>query len=787
MSAGGVILPKKREQVAEEREKRMSMFSPEAMDRQVGHYDSAGPSYTSQPRRSTPPNIRRPTSPPVELPLTPEEVPKRTHSTSALTSFHAPSPSFVSVTTDTAQSVQTSDREIFHPARQWPVGEFEELVESPVSLTSPALPNAEPLQEAEPQSFGHEDQTPAITDGDDSGVETSDPEPIANHLASPLQPNPSRSHTAPTPAASWPSPGQLSRPKRRSLSLTSIHVDKPVNPVRPPAIPVGGKTVRKHKSLKNFFFLNDNLAKEVSEPAAELVDDMISGLVKGSEEDAKRGSTFGGILSRPKSKPTLQVDVKASSAATFLGSLSTPVTGSGMTVSPAPLISSTTVTSPSASSHLIPNTPCLGEEEAKSKPQIHNETTVKGPTKRFSLSNMANAFKRTAGRKDASPVSQVTEVFVSLKRDKMGTGPAGKVQPQSNRLVKESVAVLSPTSPQYTADLSLANPKPLFSSLESPGFAKTTLLSDSQGSSPRTSVHSTAEVSVHGSIHDTASFVSELSSSFELDAELDRAQLMLISPKTRRNPAETLQDVLGIGATGRQSTVVKHDPVLSRRSAEAIVLGPLSLGPGMDSLNEDEEEQRSLQGSMEVLDDRRGDDETMTMMNWSRRPSADSMSTHDGGTNDSQTSLESLSTSSSTCEQHDPLSPITPASLQPGVLLDPSELPIMVSTPSTDDIYVKTVPSNLTPQASFRFFTASRSSPRSSSPREFCEDVQSFTLETGSEKKLRGITDYPPTPPISQEEHPSLSEDIQLRSLRFDSLGLDFDHFASPGDTGCRR
>ena len=84
---------------------------------------------------------------------------------------------------------------------------------------------------------------------------------------------------------------------------------------------------------------------------------------------------------------------------------------------------------------------------------------------------------------------------------------------------------------------------------------------------------------------DAASILSDTSSTFELEAELHDAQLVLVSPRTRKDPAYSLQTVMGIAPLQRGSVIVEPGEGMTRRSIEAIVVGPELVPRGQSRTN----------------------------------------------------------------------------------------------------------------------------------------------------------------------------------------------------------
>lgn len=727
------------------------------------------------------------------------------------------SASMASLATETAHSLETSETGFYSlPQRSSsdddgfePIEQAEVVVESPIAFDSPELPEPLPsIDELATRSSGvPEDTMPAVLSSiglaaslpedsslNEANVEDRHLDLVDTESNAKAQPHTSSSGVSTSPIvdgeseSSVPS-GPFGRSgSRRSMSLSSLVLPGPSETTpRAPTVSTSsdGKTIRKQKSLKRFFFSNGDLASEEKEPVPKLdkallkektdksskqkVATMTAALNREAEDEenlldkGKNRSGFSSMLSRPKSKPSLRIDVKASRQSVP----SAPASAPSITSVPTSTPHSSGSTSTSSGSSAYPETPIStvsSKFKTKGTPGVADGASGgRGLTKRFSLSNMSSAFKRSK-RDLSSPVPQVPDLPTAYKKDAKGRSLSDdgcRTAKDIRGMIKESAV---PLSPKLAQSAILQSPKsrdrPLLSPPLSPsGTSSRPSVDQSRPSSPR-SPKSIAETLPPPSPKDTASILSETSSTFELDEELTHAQLMLVSPRTRRNPAESLQDILGVAPISRQSRIVRMEPAFSRRSVEAIVLGPLLVSPSsMEPIPDIESDVHRRDSDLSVV----GVGDTRRELRY-----------------DSEASLETLSRSSSTSDPLDHTAPVTPVSDPCAMpLVSPPPLPplpplstmpsdmIIVDAPSMTDIYASPTStittSRRSPEAIFRFLSggSGKDSPKStpSSKRASKEVLISKVVEG---------------------EYTSLIQATQLKSLHFDSLGLDFDGYAFP-------
>mgnify|MGYP007001963449 CR=1 FL=1 len=566
----------------------------------------------------------------------------------------------------------------------------DDLVDSPVALTSPQFPK--PSTEGQGQTVAA-DSSPTV-DALSSGSPSDEPPALmpvleeSDDTESDEISTPSSVDAVPAAAALASSPSL----KRRSMSMPSVNEAKP-----PTAASIALSTttaprptvVRKQKSLSRFFFSNSDLARVERDSGKHVpVEEKNDGKASQTTSTANRKS-LGGMLSRPKSSPALRTQARESRHAAVIGT-------NGNTVS------SATSSISLATAHTPQSTqPGLNGSVAESDvPRATDApTTVKTIKKRFSLSNLSSAFKRSKKSNEA-PVPHVPAVPSAFKKESV----ANRTRPRQSDFAdvpsgeKKEHAIPEPSQAEgdEVETLQEDTTETLISPTSSP--VKTRPANRARSNTHMTSSSTGADrPGAPSSPKERSSIVSDTSSGFELDAELSHARLMLVSPQTRRNPSKTFQEILNVAPVTRQSKIIKLDTHMTRRSVEAIVLGPLLLASGDMRAVTEERDEMSAQGGSEAADaeseiaaDEEGEREMGRESKPSERRGSDESSTTIGsGSNDttvdsdlsdrsmeeytdSQTSLETMSQSSCASGPHDKSGPVTPSST-----------PIDAFTPST--------------------------------------------------------------------------------------------------------
>ena len=357
-------------------------------------------------------------------------------------------------------------------------------------------------------------------------------------------------------------------------------------------------------------------------------------------------------------------------------------------------LSSLATASSSGQSDTFPDTPSSRSSEFN-----------RGLSKRFSLSNMSGAFKKKApaggGLGMVPKVPELPEAYRQEKEAKL----------------KESAVPISPVigSTPLPADegCRASTIREGHRVLMSPPIIRPAVRADD--------------------------VESDTSSGFEFGDELQHADLMHVSPRTRRNPGVSLQKFLGTAPAPQVGVVVV--PNMSRYSVQAIVVGPLLFPEGAE-----------VPAVSEAADE--------SPLSEDEAPGAN----RNGS--DPDTSLESLSRSSSTSESD--LAPITPNIPTPTGLSSPFEL------------YDSPIPSRPIEITTTDTPPAPSPSTRSSTPKNRAFGSPDILLRLlSSSRSSMGREKHTPVPPPipTGEEYSSLSGDVQLKSLHFEGLGLDFDGF----------
>lgn len=407
-----------------------------------------------------------------------------------------------------------------------------------------------------------------------------------------------------TPNVTRGIPPSTSERSRRTLSLGSMADVVPSPPGPTPIVDYKAETpkvIKKQKSLKSFFFFHENSAKHDHASVPQIPAKFAEQAKSKSKDPASAPSApttsrsgFSSMLSRPKSKPSLRIDVKQSkvSDASSLSQPRMPNTASSTSSTEEHYPQTPASASMSKTKAHAAETPRETPRAEKSEKGDKTEKAdpSRGLSKRFSLTNMSSAFKR-AKKEATAVVPQVPELPQAYKKDKSATTTSKSSKGFGKRKDKENADLLGQSKSSLVKESALPIPT-------SPKLAKTPLLpsetasrASSRSASPVAPVinvkHSSPTAfsqspspdqrppTTRPSPADSVSVVSEGSSSFELENELTNAQLVLVSPHTRRNPAESLQDILGVGPVSRTSVLVQLNRSQSRRSVEAIVLGPL--------------------------------------------------------------------------------------------------------------------------------------------------------------------------------------------------------------------
>ncbi|WVF69825.1 hypothetical protein IAT40_004604 [Kwoniella sp. CBS 6097] len=537
-----------------------------------------------------------------------------------------------------------------------------------VPTSPPAIMVAEPFQVdaiaatdpnpcASPGPLTSIEDALSLTSGETANVtpwDTVAAEPMIIDHSPPSEPIPDASceHQANTK-----SPVRKAVRKSRALSLSAAFSSSsslknmevpplPSIPARPP--------IRKQKSLKQFFFSSStppgatiNAPPIPSIPVLPGQRQRKTTDEKASSKEKEEKSKGMKILQRARSKPSLKIDVKASSqnaSQTATSDGTTPVTpalSTGRTE-----VSASVIETPGSA------TPAASVSTAVAQPQ------PRGLSKRFSLSNMSQAFKRkssmsnlhaSAGPSSSSSANtprgsnsssespvpmvpdlpeeyrkvkeakgrKIKESAVPISPRKSQTLPVETSSGKASQAVKIDMSldeVLTPTglprrseslkaiqSLTFAAETEAGSeeqePASMLPSgvltkspdlISSPIEDQTMIMGSTRerdqallpaldlvpGGSTATIDRSTSPVSI--SMSSASSILDDDQAVEEEQEELVHAQLMHVSPRTRRDPSVSLQEFLASAPSRTGNVVIVPKGV--RKSVEAIVIGSAVTG-----------------------------------------------------------------------------------------------------------------------------------------------------------------------------------------------------------------
>ncbi|WVW78449.1 hypothetical protein I302_100403 [Kwoniella bestiolae CBS 10118] len=748
---GNVVMPKKREQVDEDRRKRMSEIN---MDYAVG-----------SPPRSTPAFVVSGIMRSLE---SQEEIAANKR-----------------MRVEQEEEVIKVDEPTVDGPKQRVLEDERELMASPVDMDIDQIPS--------PPSV------PDITATD------------ANPLRSATMPMTEAVATPPSPSKT-PVPKAIRRSRALSLSaafsssstLKNVEVPPlPDLPARPP--------IRKQKSLKKFFFSSSTPPNAVLAtapvppiPPVPLQDRHPTEDNKPAKEEKEKPSKGKKILQRARSKPSLKIDVKVAKPS-----------------------------SSSSSTSVSPITPAL--TTGKTDTSVTMETPSSAPaqprglSKRFSLSNMSQAFKKkssstpvSATASSGSPVPVVPDIPEAFKRNKdvKGKGKvvesAVPISPRKSKTLdtEKNDEILTPTglprrSESLKAIQSLTFSQEEQASAENPVSQEDTtsnLITDEpQSLLPAFEVageHQPAAGRLRTSVLSTRSIstidIDDVEGEIEDDEqELAHAQLMHVSPRTRRDPSQSLslQEFLS-SPPGKTSNIVIVPTKGLRRSVEAVVMlgNPMLMNLQSPPTTEEQLEPAQVVQEVSKMLERRGS-ETESETEEVRTPLEELSEIFPNQPDVPQEEEEPTPRASSSRTAQPSKDAIAGCEHEYDLESLPSDI-VLVETPpplpsaphsSESSTHTQNTPTNnmknrfVSPEALLRRLHSSRR-PNQSTP--FVHSKKSSSSGSGSGPKereslilLRDIP-LPPLPPSGSREFSSLTKEMQLRSLKFESLGLDFQQWS---------
>ncbi|WVQ69257.1 uncharacterized protein L199_007474 [Kwoniella botswanensis] len=650
---------------------------------------------------------------------------------------------------------------------------------------------------------------------------------------------PSRSTTVPVPQltatpsspAKTPIPKAIRRSRALSLSaafsssstLKNVQVPPlPDLPSRPP--------IRKQKSLKKFFFRSSTLPDAVGAsasappvPGIPLQERKPTEENKPPKEEKEKSFKGKKILQRARSKPSLKIDVKVAKPSS--SSASPSPTTPALTTGKADISTSSSVmTTPS------------------SAPAQH-----RGLSKRFSLSNMSQAFKKkshstpvSATTSSGSPVPMVPDIPEAFKKNKDSRDIKGKgkgkaiesalpISPRKSKTLDtdNNDDVLTPTGlprrseslkaiqsltfcqeddsaveesvdqPISTAGVITDEPQSLLPAFE--------VSSESQASSTSTPV-SHSDILSESPIQSVKSIstvdIDDVDNDIDHEEEDDEhelahAQLMHVSPRTRRDPSQSLslQEFLS-SPPGKTSNIVIVPTKGLRRSVEAVVMlgNPMLMNlqspPSSTddhhvevSREEPEEEMKGKKKRESKLFERRGSEteseaeELKTPLEESTEIFPDQPDLQQEEEEPTPKASSSRMTNERQRDEDDCEYDYDLESLPSDIVLveTPPSLPAVPHSSETSTI-MNVTPVNMknlfvSPEALLKRLHSSRR-PNQATP--FQHTKKGSASKDRESLILLGDIPLPPLPASDSKEFSSLSKEMQLRSLKFESLGLDF-------------
>ncbi|WWC86905.1 uncharacterized protein L201_001784 [Kwoniella dendrophila CBS 6074] len=684
------------------------------------------------------------------------------------------------------------------------------------------------------------------------------PEAAAPPQSETVQPQPQPKEKAKIPASPTKTPVPKAVRRSRALSLSAAFSSSsslkssevpplPDLPSRPP--------IRKQKSLKKFFFSSSTppdivMASSSAPPLPDLPlqeRNAVSENVATKEDKEKREdkpSKGKKILQRARSKPSLKIDVKVAKPSSSISpSPATPALSTGRTD-----ISVSQVETPSSAPANQP----------------------RGLSKRFSLSNMSQAFKKkshstpvSATASSGSPIPMVPDLPEVYKKQKDIKGKvlesAVPISPRKSKTVdsadttneiltptglprrSDSLKAIQsltftqeeePTSQQPNLDETVSpsilteEPQSLLPAFEVSSVSTSATASGSRSrdrsDSPDLSVKSISTIDI-----DDIDASTDIDGDLEDEQELIHAQLMHVSPRTRRDPTQSisLQEFLS-SPPGKTSNVVIVPTKGLRRSVEAVVvLGNPSLynlqSPPFTSASEpiqEVEKEEEANSSIEIPDqhmilERRGSEteseETIST------PMEDYTETFPSNPNQvlendeeptpkasssrisQQTIIQNVSANGNGIEDGNNDFNFDLQSLPSDIVLveTPPQLPNVpcnteVSTSTTQNTNTPNTLKNrfVSPEALLKRLHSSRKQQQHPTPYPHHSKKGSGSNSTRNKDKdenkenthresMISFKDIPLPPlPISSEldQFSSLKREMQLRSLKFESLGLNF-------------
>lgn len=369
--------------------------------------------------------------------------------------------------------------------------------------------------------------------------------------------------------------------KNESPTITSA---PPIPPVPPVPREQTKRVPKKQKSLKNLFFSSSTPPEATLGPSKY---DNFSPVAEAKpvlKDKTERPKEKKPMLSRPRSKPSLHIDIDATKPSSSLKSAPAAPSSSKTSATPiTPALSS----GRSEKTNSIPATPSTASTATTTPTSTSSVVSKPKLNKRFSLSNMA-VFKK---RSNSAPSVEHRSLADMVSGNATEEVPKVPELPKAYKKEKEARRTMSEMLPAKE-EVAVVPPAPLANEIVTSPVAEMP-----KGPIELPSTHS-ADISADDSslIHSprdstatieptSASMSSDMSDVDDEDDILNAQFMQLPSPRSPidRDPALSLQDFLN-SAPGRKSEVVVVQE--GRRSLEAlVVLGPTSVRPNTVSTN----------------------------------------------------------------------------------------------------------------------------------------------------------------------------------------------------------
>nr|XP_019008487.1 uncharacterized protein I206_07046 [Kwoniella pini CBS 10737]OCF47268.1 hypothetical protein I206_07046 [Kwoniella pini CBS 10737] len=563
-----------------------------------------------------------------------------------------------------------------------------------------------------------------------------------------------------------PIPVRRSRALSLSAALSSSSLK---NAAVPPLPDLPRPPIRKQRSLKKFFFSSSTPPEAASTsscappvpplPLRERTAE-IQNIDSQVEQDKILKSKK--VMKRARSKPSLKIDVKGSKS--------------------------------SSSAEVSPVTPALSTDKTDISAIMDTPSApapLRGLSKRFSLSNMSQAFKKrshstpVSATSSTSPIPLVPDIPEAYKKEKYATGSSAKqpVPPSPRKAEtidtnKNQESILSTSVPRRSESLKAIQSltflsdeidKPSDSATEETSYS-TMIVDEPQSLLPAFEVPETSITTIDSPTDGRVSTsersiisistvdIDDIDGDIEDEHEVIHAQLMHISPRTRRDPTQSLslQEFLA-SPPGKPANVVIVPTHGLRRSVEAVFVldNPMLLNlqspPSNDPHQEIDEDESS---TVQSVDTRR--QSKVIERRGSETESEEEISTP----------LEAGIEIFPNQQEEEDEEPTPKAS---SYRISQNQIASIRRTSLENGEQESLLRLDSLPKALLKRLHSTRKQHQST-------PYHSKKNSKSSDKNSTVLSKEIPLPPlpIDEMEFSSLKREMQLRSLKFESLGLNF-------------